>query len=246
VPRSVQAIVAASQAEIMTEALPETRNGTLARSAAAAVLRLLASRSALAIGPGLGVDAETRAAIGTILAKRRLPCVLDADGLNAFAMDRNAFARLKSGDVPLVLTPHPGEAARLLATTAAAIQADRLGSARRLAEATGATTVIKGRRTVVAHPDGRAAFVASGNPGMATGGTGDALTGVIGALLARGLAGFDAARLGTYVHGAAGDLAAERHGEDGLIAGDLVDALPDAWLEIVSRDRGVERWIPGG
>jgi ADP-dependent NAD(P)H-hydrate dehydratase / NAD(P)H-hydrate epimerase len=246
VPRSVQAIIASSQAEVMTEPLPETRNGALARSAAAVALRLLAARDALALGPGLGVDAETRAAVLAIVSKRTLPCVLDADGLNAFAADRRSRARLAAGESMLILTPHPGEAARLLESTAAAIQADRLGSARRLAAATGATVVLKGRRTVVARPDGRSAFVASGNPGMATGGTGDALTGVIGALLARGLPGFDAARLGTYVHGAAGDLAAERHGEDGLIAGDLVDALPDAWRAIVARDRGVERWTRGG
>jgi NAD(P)H-hydrate epimerase len=107
-----------------------------------------------------------------------------------------------------------------------------------LAAATGAVVVLKGRRTVVAHPDGRAAFNATGNAGMATGGTGDALTGVLGALLARGLSGFDAARLGTYVHGDAGDLAAARLGEDGLIAGDVIDALPEAWRRLAVRRRG--------
>jgi NAD(P)H-hydrate epimerase len=242
-PRSGQAIVAGSQAELMAEPLPETKAGTLARPASVVALRLLAARDALAMGPGLGTDAGTRTAVDTILSKRRRPCVLDADGLNAFATDRRARARLRAGASSLVLTPHPGEAARLLDSTAAAIQADRLGSARRLAE-TG-DVVLKGRRTIVARADGRAAFAASGNPGMATAGTGDALTGVIGALLARGMDAFDAARLGTYVHGAAGDLAAERRGEEGLIAGDLVDALPDAWREICDRRLGVERWTPG-
>jgi NAD(P)H-hydrate epimerase len=148
--------------------------------------------------------------------------VLDADGLNV-----STLPALRS-EVPLVLTPHPGEAARLLGTTAARIQEDRLGQARAIASASDAVVVLKGRRTVVVAPDGCAAFNASGNPGMATAGTGDVLTGVIGALLARGLRAFDAARLGAFVHGDAGDRAAAAAGEDGLIASDVVAHLPAA------------------
>jgi NAD(P)H-hydrate epimerase len=244
-PRSIQPIVAAAQSEIMTEALADTRIGALSRAAAVVALGLLATRDALALGPGLGTEGGTRAAVLSLLAGRAVPCVLDADGLNACAADRRPRARLHAGPHPLVLTPHPGEAARLLRTTAAVIQSDRLGSARRLARETAAVVVLKGRRTVVAHPDGRASFNATGNAGMATGGTGDALTGIVGALLARGLLGFDAARLGTYVHGAAGDLAAARLGEDGLIAGDLIDALPQAWRTLAGRRGGVSRWTPG-
>jgi NAD(P)H-hydrate epimerase len=208
-------------------------------------VRLFDARDALALGPGIGTEAATRAGVAALLAGRAVPAVLDADGLNAFAVERRPRLRLRAGRHALVLTPHPGEAARLLGTTAAKIQTDRLGSARRLAAETGAVVVLKGRRTVVAHPDGRASFNASGNAGMATGGTGDALTGVVGALLARGLDGFDAARLGTYVHGAAGDLAAEQLGEDGMIAGDLVEALPFAWRTLATGRRGVGRWTPG-
>ena len=217
----------------------------LSATPARAVLRLAALRDALAIGPGLGTAAATEAAVRVVLSRRSVPAVLDADGLNAFAGSRSRAASLRAGNHALVLTPHPGEAARLLATTAASIQADRLGAARRLAAATGAFVVLKGRHTVVAAPDGRAAFNATGNAGMATGGTGDALTGIIGALLARGLPGFDAARLGTYVHGDAGDVAAARFGEDGLIAGDVIDALPEAWRRLAVRRRGVNRWTPG-
>jgi NAD(P)H-hydrate epimerase len=244
-PRSAQPIVAAAQLEVMTEPLTETRSGAVGRSAAVAALRLLAGRDALAIGPGLGTELGTRAAVVAILAARSAPVVLDADGLNAFAADGRARTRLRAGSHPLVLTPHPGEAARLLRTTSGEIQSDRLGSARRLAAETGAIVVLKGRRTVVAQSDGRASFNTTGNAGMATGGTGDALTGVLGALLARGLSGFDAARLGTYVHGAAGDLAAARFGEDGLIAGDLIDALPQAWSALAEWRRGGNRWTPG-
>jgi len=244
-PRSIQPIVASSQPELMTEPLAETSRGALGRAALSQARRLLAGREALALGPGLGTDAATIACVVSLASAPAVPTVLDADGLNAFAAERRPRKRLRTGRAPLVLTPHPGEAARLLGTTVAAIQADRLGSARRLAAETGAVVVLKGRSSVVAHPDGRAAFNASGNPGMATGGTGDALTGVIGALLARGLPGFDAARLGTYVHGAAGDLAADRQGAEGMIAGDLIDALPQAWRAMTDRRRGVDRWTPG-
>ena len=244
-PRSIQSIVAAAQCEIMTEPLVETRAGALGRAAGAVALGLLATRDALAVGPGLGTAVGTRAAVLKLLAGRAAPTVLDADGLNAFSTGGGARARLRAGRHALVLTPHPGEAARLLGTTVREIQNDRLGSARRLAAGTGATVVLKGRRTVVAHADGHASFNSTGNAGMATGGTGDALTGILGALLARGLSGFDAARLGTYVHGAAGDLAAGRFGEDGLIAGDLIDALPQVLRMLAVRRKGVDRWTPG-
>ena len=131
-----------------------------------------------------------------------------------------------------MVTPHPGEMSRLLATTTAAIQADRLGAARRLSERDGVVVVLKGARTVIAAPDGRAAIVPTGNPGMATGGTGDVLAGVIGGLLAQGLAAFDAASLGAFAHGLAGDRVALRQGEVGLLAHDLLDELPPTWATL--------------
>jgi NAD(P)H-hydrate epimerase len=244
-PRTIQPEVAAAQSEIMTEPLAETGSGRLAGAAAKAALELLASRDALALGPGIGTAPATRAAVHAMLLGRTSPAVLDADGLNAFSGLGRRVDRLRAGAHALVITPHPGEAARLLDTTAAAVQFDRLGAARRLAAGTGAIVVLKGRRSVIAHPDGRAWFNSTGNPGMATGGTGDALTGIIGALLARGVSGIDAARLGTYVHGDAGDLAAARLGEDGLIAGDLIDALPEAWRRVAAWRTGVNRWTRG-
>ena len=226
--KSVQPIVAAAQAEAMTEPLAESRAGTLSSRAAGPVGKLLASRDALAMGPGLGTTREAVAAVRAIVAKLTRPAVLDADALNAFA----SGPKLRARRVPLVLTPHPGEAARLLRTTAASVQSDRFGAVRGLAAATGAVVVLKGRRSLVASPDGRVAVNSTGNPGMATGGTGDALTGILGALLARGLTAFDAARLATYVHGGAGDVAVASSGVEGMIAGDLVDALPQAWRDV--------------
>jgi len=244
-PRCIQPIVAAAQSEIMTEPLAETRSGALGRAAAGTALDLLATRDALALGPGLGIEGGTRAAVIALLGRRAVPAVLDADGLNAYGADRLRRVGLHAGRHPLVLTPHPGEAARLLGTTVAGVQSDRLPSALRLAQETAAVVVLKGRCSVVAHPDGRASFNASGNAGMASGGMGDALTGIVGALLARGLLGFDAARLGTYVHGAAGDLVAARFGEDGLLAGDLIEALPQVWRTLVALRGGARRWTQG-
>jgi NAD(P)H-hydrate epimerase len=245
-PRSIQPIVAAAQPEIMTEPLAESRTGAVSRVAALSAIKLLARRNALALGPGLGTESGTRAAVLALLAKRGTPAVLDADGLNAVGSGRHPLAGFDGGRQPLVLTPHPGEAARLLGTSAAQIQSDRLASARRLAFATSAIVVLKGRHSIVVLPDGRASFNSTGNPGMATGGMGDALTGIVGALLARGLSGFDAARLGTYVHGAAGDLVATRFGKEGLIAGDVIEALPGVWRALAQRREGAGRWIQGG
>lgn len=234
VPRSAQATVAAGQAEAMTEPLPETREGAIAAGAATPALRLSATRQAIAIGPGLGTSVDTRRAVDRIVGKRRCPAVIDADALEGPSGDPERLARL--GDAaPAVLTPHPGEAARLLGTAAAAVQEDRLDAARRLAEATRSVVVLKGHRTVVAEPGGRVAFNASGNPGMATAGSGDVLTGVIGALLARGIPAFDAARAGVFAHGDAGDRAAARLGHAGLIAGDIVEALPEAFRCLEAR-----------
>ncbi len=226
---SCRELVAAGQAEMMTESLEETAAGELGPGAAPHVLRLLAQRDALAIGPGLGTDAETQGTIARLIADRRRPTVVDADALAAIARSDPA-----AGSAPaLVLTPHPGEASRLLGCATAEVQADRLGAAARLVERTGATVVLKGHRSVIASPDGRTAINSSGNPGMATAGTGDVLTGIVGALLARGLAGFDAARLAVYLHGDAGDRAAAELGPDGMIASDLVDRLPAAFAGLV-------------
>ena len=227
-PSSAQERIAVQQAELMTEALPETDSGSLAASCADAVLALLSQRDAMVLGPGLGTEAETVQAIRSIVGASTTPLVIDADGLNAF----EPGTLQPSQDVRCVITPHPGEAARLLGCATAAVQADRLGAAHSLATATGAVVILKGHRSLVVSPDGRVSINSSGNPGMATGGTGDVLAGAVGAFLARGLEPWDAARLATFVHGVAGDEAAKRLGVESLIASDLVNELPTAlaWL----------------
>jgi hydroxyethylthiazole kinase-like uncharacterized protein yjeF len=222
-------MVAAGRAEVMTEPLPVAASGDLEVGAAERALELCRTRDAVVVGPGLGDNASTRAFVRRLVRECPRPLLLDADGLNAFAGEVEALAQsIRERQAPTVLTPHPGEMARLVGSRIPDVQSHRLEVALSLAASVGAHVVLKGRRTLVARPDGRAAVNPTGNPGMATGGTGDVLAGVVGALLARGLDVWVAATAGVYVHGLAGDLAAARLGPEALLAQDLVDALPEA------------------
>ena len=186
------------------------------------LLEDLMQYSAIAIGPGLGVERKDGILIRNILEMTDKPVVLDADGLNLL---RDNLDVMKNAKADLIITPHPGEAARLLGRKTADINRDRLQSARELAAATGAVTVLKGAGSVVATPDGETYINTTGNPGMATGGSGDVLTGVIAALSGQGLSTEAAAKAGTYLHGLAGDLAKDLMGEYGLIASDIASMV---------------------
>jgi NAD(P)H-hydrate epimerase len=181
---------------------------------------------AVVIGPGIPRGPETGRVLRAFLERAGVPAILDADALNALAEHPGLVAGLPS---PTVLTPHPGEMARLAKTSIASVQEDRIAIAAEKAAAWGCVVVLKGARTVVASPAAPPAIVPTGNAGMATGGTGDVLAGVVGALLAGRLPAFDAARVAAFVHGAAGDVAAERHGERGLIASDVAEAIGEVW-----------------
>jgi NAD(P)H-hydrate epimerase len=200
--------------EIIARAAPATDDGALA--GLGDLVAALERFRAVAVGPGLGRADATRRAVRELVAAAPNPLVLDADGLNAYAGDA---AALRSRTAPTVLTPHDGEYARL---TGAPVGADRVDAARRLAADTGAVTLLKGPATVVAEPGGRAAVNPTGGAELATAGSGDVLTGIIGGLIARGLSAFDAAVAGAFVHGRAADGA----GHTGLIASDLIAALP--------------------
>ena len=224
VPEPILQTVDLGSIESMTLALPVGASGHLAERAADAVLEAAEGKAALALGPGLGQEISTVAAIRRIVLECPLPLVLDADGINAFAGKAGDLAGRRA---ETILTPHPGELGRLLGISTAQIQEDRIAAARGAAEETGAIVILKGHMTLVA--SGTAVFVnPTGNPGMATGGTGDVLTGLIAGLLAQGLDALDAAVLGVYLHGLAGDLAASRLGEMALAAGDLIEILPAA------------------
>jgi NAD(P)H-hydrate epimerase len=226
---SAQPTVAALSLETMTEPLPETAAHSLAMKARDAIVALAEPRDAIAIGPGLGLDDETRALVRILVSTLPRPMVVDADALTALA---DHLSVLRSAHGPRVLTPHPGEMARLLGGTVGDVQRDRVGVARAFATTHGVHLVLKGAHTLIAAPDGRVLINPTGNAGMASGGTGDVLTGIVGALLARGIDAARAAPAAVYLHGLAGDVAAERVGEEALIAGDLVDALGEAFRRL--------------
>lgn len=205
------------------------RHRGLAAAAADQVLEAAAGKSALAVGPGLGQDAGTVAAIRRLAAAADLPLVLDADGINAFAGRPEELAARRA---PTVLTPHPGELGRLLGISTAEVQADRPAAARRAAAATGAIVVLKGSLTLIAAPGGGLYVNPTGNPGMASGGTGDVLTGILGGLVAQRLEPLDAACLAVYLHGLAGDLAMVRLRGPALAAEDLIASLPAAFADL--------------
>ena len=239
--REAAATVAQGRPELMTEILPTGVDGRWAPAAVERALALAATRDALVLGPGLGNDAATRELVREILQSVTIPVVVDADGLNALAGSsaaRSAPAQdLLRRSAPTVVTPHPGEMARLVGAATAEVQRRRLETARAFAMETGTVVVLKGHRSLVARPDGHAAVNPTGNPGMATGGTGDVLSGVVGALLARGIPPWIAATAAVYVHGAAGDLAAAEWGQESLLAGDLADKLPDAIRAVIASRR---------
>jgi ADP-dependent NAD(P)H-hydrate dehydratase / NAD(P)H-hydrate epimerase len=236
-PRSCQAVVASLGAEYMTEGLDETADGTLAPSALPVVLAHPAS--VIAAGPGLGSGDAVGELVAGLVAHADRPLVLDADAINAFA-GRAGDLTARPGQT-VVLTPHPGEMARLLGVSIAEVQAHRVDTARSLATRLGAFVVLKGHRTIVATPGGRAYINPTGNPGMATGGTGDVLTGMIAGWLAQRVDPEQACLLAVYLHGAAGDLAAGDEGEVSMTAGDLLGRIGGAVLELTSRRRRTER-----
>ena len=233
-PATLQPVLDGWVPELMTEALPDAGDGTSTLADGAALRRLLGGRAAVVCGPGLGVSAGTRQLVAALLQAATVPVVLDADGINVVA----GSASLRERHAPTIVTPHPGEMARLAGTDTAAVQGDRLAAARRLAHDQAVIVVLKGARTIVAHPDGRAAINPTGNPGMATGGMGDVLAGAIGGLLAQGLEPFTAARLGVFAHGAAGDRVARQRGERGLLARDVLEAFPNALAELAGGGQG--------
>jgi NAD(P)H-hydrate epimerase len=234
VPEPILQTVDLGSIESMTLALPASVSGHLTELAADAALEAAEGKAVLALGPGLGQEPSTVAAIRRLALEAALPLVLDADGINAFAGRAGELAARRA---ETILTPHPGELGRLLGISTAQIEEDRVAAARGAAEETGAIVVLKGHLTLIA--SGTAVFVnPTGNPGMATGGSGDVLTGLIAGLLSQGLDALDATVLAVYLHGLAGDLAAARLGEASLAAGDLIELLPAAFAALRGEEPG--------
>jgi len=226
-PDSLRPALEAKLWEAMVRPLGDGEGGALDLGALDGVLSLAAERDAVVLGPGLGARAGTAALVREAARRVTAPTVLDADGLNGLGGPAG-LAALRNAAGPRVLTPHPGEMARLLGRPAREIEADRPAAAREAAERSGAVVLLKGSRTLVASPDGALAVNPTGNPAMASGGMGDVLAGLVGALLGQGLGPAAAAELGAYLHGLAGDLGAAEVGPAGLLATDVASRLPGA------------------
>jgi NAD(P)H-hydrate epimerase len=231
VAESLHQILETKTTEVMTTPLPDSGSGYLTSSAYPAIEKLLAGKDVMAIGPGLDRRPGTTSLVHTIIESVSLPLVIDADGLNALAEDMNVLKRKKSATV--VLTPHPGEMSRLLGTSIPDVEAIRISVAQEFARNFGVYLVLKGARTIIASPTGTAAINGSGNPGMATGGMGDVLTGIITSLLGQGYNAWNACLLGVFLHGYAADLVAEDKGEIGLCATDVQEKLPYAYNKLL-------------
>ena len=207
----------------MTAPLAECRYGILANTAIDDITKLAGGKSCLAIGPGIGQAEETQSLVKQIVSQIDTPIVIDADGLNSIAGQTQLLKKRKA---PTVLTPHPGEMARLIETSAAVVQQNRVACARDFATNFGVHVVLKGAATVIAHPDGNAYINPTGNPGMASGGMGDVLTGVLAGFIAQGFTPKAAAHAAVYLHGAAADTLAQTMGPIGYLAGEVMNAIP--------------------
>jgi ADP-dependent NAD(P)H-hydrate dehydratase / NAD(P)H-hydrate epimerase len=240
-PDAVLPIVASAQAELMTEPLVCTRLGTIAAAngKASRLRALMQGKTLLAIGPGVGTHKETQRFVTSLVRQTELPVILDADGLNAFAGHARDLAKRKTPH--LAVTPHPGEMARLRGVSNATVQADRLGIARKAAATWKAHVILKGFHTILAAPDGRAFVNTTGNPGMAKGGSGDVLTGILAGTVAQlGVEHWERALvLGIYLHGRAGDESTFQRGEAGLLAGEIADTLPATYHRLLAELRQV-------
>ncbi|MFO7839106.1 MAG: NAD(P)H-hydrate dehydratase [Desulfosalsimonadaceae bacterium] len=219
--------------EAMTTGLMENENQGLGEAAAEQVLKLLSDKNCLAVGPGIGEEPETCRVLHRLIQESPVPVVVDADGINNLAQEPQVLINTHA---PVILTPHPGEMARLLGVTAADVQADRIGCARNFAESYSTYVILKGARTVIAKPDGRVYINPTGNPGMASGGMGDVLTGLVSGFLAQGLLTEQAACAAAFIHGAAADAVQAASGPFGYLASDVMEQVPKTIREVTSGD----------
>ncbi len=229
IPKSLNPIMEVKLTEVMTKPLAETEEFSLSLKALGQINKVLPGIDALAIGPGLSRNYQTQELVHKLLLSVSKPLVLDADGINALIGKLRILSNLKG---ELVITPHPGEMSRLLNLNIAEIQKDRSKIAGDFAKKHKVVVVLKGHRTVVADASGRTYVNETGNPGMATGGCGDILTGIIASFLGQRMSAFEAAKLGVYIHGLAGDIAAKEKGQVSLIATDILDKLPQALKKV--------------
>jgi NAD(P)H-hydrate epimerase len=223
VPKSLNPIMEMKLTEVMTEPLPETPKQTLSLRAFSAIVRLCENKKAVVIGPGLGTYKETQSLVLKLIRTLDLPIILDADGLTALATQ---LKTLPATNRSLILTPHPGEMARLIRSTVKEVLENRLGLSKNFSQSQHVHLVLKGHPTLIASPKGEIFINPTGNPGMASGGTGDVLTGMIGGLICQGFDILPSLQASVFLHGMAGDEATQEIGEKSLIATDIIEKLP--------------------
>ncbi len=240
IPDAIQSIVAASEPSYLTIGLPSDSAGRIAGDSAALLKQALSGKSAVAVGPGLGQSEPLQSLVADLYATCEHPLVIDADGLNLLAKEAT---KLSQKPAARIVTPHPGEFARLIGRSSKEVQEQRETLAVEFAKQHQIVLVLKGHGTIVTDGE-RMAVNQTGNSGMSTGGTGDVLTGLIVGLLAQGMPPFEAARLGVHLHGLAGDLAAVQHSEPGMIASDLPRFLGEAWRQFLGHGprEPVKQW----
>lgn len=232
IPASLNSILESQVVEAMTYPLPETVDNTLGEASFDTIMDLLSDKKCLALGPGLGTTVETKTLVHRIIKESNKPIVIDADGLNCLVGHTEILRDLS---VPIILTPHPGEMARLIDTTAGDIQKNRIYFARKFSEKFQVHLVLKGAGTVIAHPDGKVFINPTGNSGMASGGMGDVLTGIIAGFIAQGYTPETASHLGVYLHGAVADALAESIGPYGFLATEVMNAIPKEMNKLANR-----------
>lgn len=230
VPKSIYPVCATNILESVYYPLEETSNGVISSKNTDFLLEMCEKSSAVVIGCGLSVCDDTKNLVQSVITNCEKPLVIDADALNCICNKPEILKNLKA---PAIITPHPGEMARLLHSTPKAVNSNRENTAIDFAKKFGVVTVLKGAGTIIASPDGEVYINHTGNSGMATGGSGDVLSGIIGSLLAQGAAPINAASAGVFLHGTIGDLAAEKLGKISMLPTDMIDMIPTAYLKLM-------------
>lgn len=230
VPKSIYPVCATNILESVYYPLEETSNGVISSKNTDFLLEMCEKSSAVVIGCGLSVCDDTKNLVQSVITNCEKPLVIDADALNCICNKPEILKNLK---VPAIITPHPGEMARLLHSTPKTVNSSRENTAINFAKKFGVVTVLKGAGTIIASPDGEVYINHTGNSGMATGGSGDVLSGIIGSLLAQGASPINAAAAGVFLHGTIGDLAAEKIGKISMLPTDMIDMIPTAYLKLM-------------
>lgn len=230
VPKSIYPVCATNILESVYYPLEETSNGVISSKNTDFLLEMCEKSSAVVIGCGLSVCDDTKNLVQSVITNCEKPLVIDADALNCICNKPEILKNLK---VPAIITPHPGEMARLLHSTPKTVNSNRENTAIDFAKKFGVVTVLKGAGTIIASPDGEVYINHTGNSGMATGGSGDVLSGIIGSLLAQGASPINAAAAGVFLHGTIGDLAAEKLGKISMLPTDMIDMIPTAYLKLM-------------